>query len=93
MGEQQRQLRPDTVLKLFPDLKDSPRSQLSVLRQLRDAARSGSTVLRLNEAVRGNLFSRPYPYVTVRPVAQGEHLPEHLEADGDPWSDFFITMK
>lgn len=50
-------------------------------------------VLHLRENIEGNVFNRPYQYITIRSIKSGEDLPVNLKNDGDPMSDFFVTLR
>jgi hypothetical protein len=50
-------------------------------------------VLQLRENIRGNVFNRPFPFIIIRRIPATEKLPENLKFDGDPLSDYFVTVR
>ena len=91
--------RPDTEIKLFSSQDQSSPAgherRLATLKELRETKRSKpeTLVLRLAEGIRGNVFNRPYPFVSVRAIPGSERLPEDLKNDGDPFRDYFTTIR
>jgi hypothetical protein len=67
-----------------------PFFQYNVLRELQSAK---GIVLQLRENIRGNVFNRPFPFIIIRRIPATEKLPENLKFDGDPLSDYFVTVR
>ena len=64
--------------------------QYNVLKELKSAK---GIVLQLRENIRGNVFNRPFPFIIIRRIPATEKLPENLKFDGDPLSDYFVTVR
>ncbi len=77
---------PDTKIKLFLD------SSVAVLQDLR-RNHGRDTVLKLDEAASSNNFNRPYTYIAIKSISSQDELPHDLKNDGDPWCDFFDTLR
>merc|ERR1712156_258544 len=54
--------------------------------------KTNALILNLTENIKGNVFNQPFPFITFQRVSSSEQLPKNLKLDGDPWSDFFITL-
>ena len=80
--------RPELRIKVFPeDLVNN--NKLQILQKLRN---TNALILNLTENIKGNVFNQPFPFITFQRVSSSEQLPKNLKLDGDPWSDFFITL-
>ena len=80
--------RPELRIKVFPeDLVNN--NKLQILQKLR---KTNALILNLTENIKGNVFNQPFPFITFQRVSSSEQLPKNLKLDGDPWSDFFITL-
>ena len=62
-----------------------------MLKYLDYKKRSG-IILHLMESIQGNVFNRPFQYIAIREIDKFESLPKNLKNDGDPMSDFFVTL-
>ena len=81
--------RPELKIKVYPeDLVNS--RKMAILQQL---LKTNALILNLKENIKGNVFNTPYPFITFKRVSSNEKLPENLKLDGDPLSDYFITLK
>ena len=49
-------------------------------------------ILQLKENIKGNVFNSPFPFIAFKRVSSSEKLAENLKKDGDPWTDYFITL-
>ena len=86
--------RPDTLIKLFQDydcVQEHVNQLYEMLSYLHDEKRNG-IILHLRESIQGNVFNRPFQYIAIRKIDNVEILPKNLKNDGDPMSDFFITL-
>ena len=85
----------DTVIKLFEDYSclEEHECQLKEMLQFLDETGGRGLVLHLRENIQGNVFNRPFQYINIRDVNEYEQLPENLKNDGDPMSDFFVTLR
>ena len=86
--------RPDTLIKLFQDYdcgKEYVNQLNEMLSYLQDEKRNG-IILHLRESIQGNVFNRPFQYIAIRRIDKIERLPKNLKNDGDPMSDFFVTL-
>lgn len=81
--------RPDTEIKLYPVLTD----QLEQRVALDELSRAKGLVLKLIENIQGNVFNRPFPYVSIRSIPTSEALPANLKNDGDAFKDYFFTLR
>ena len=80
--------RPDVIIKVFPQtLWDQDKS--GVLRTLK---KTNALILNLRENIRGGIIS-PYPFIYFQRVGTSDPLPDNLKNDGDPCSDYFMTLK
>lgn len=81
--------RPELTIKVYPE--DMVLAQkLSILQKLRA---TNALILNLQESIKSNTSGTLYPFVTFKRVSSSEKLPQNLKMDGDPLSDFFITLK
>ena len=90
----QEKTRPDTMIKLFQDydcVQEHVNQLNEMLKYLHDKKRNG-IILHLRESIQGNVFNRPFQFIAIRQIDKFEHLPKNLKNDGDPMSDFFITL-
>ena len=85
----------DTVIKLFEDYScpKEHESQLKEMLQFLAETQNQGMVLHLRENISGNVFNRPFQYINIREITDYEKLPENLKNDGDPMSDFFVTLR
>ena len=85
----------DTVIKLFEDYScpKEHESQLKEMLQFLHETQNQGMVLHLRENIQGNVFNRPFQYINIREITEYEKLPENLKNDGDPMSDFFVTLR
>ena len=81
--------RPELTIKVYPE-DQVQKHHLDVLQKLRQ---TNALILHLEESVKGNVINTPYPYITFKRVSSSDKLPENLKLDGDPLSDFFVTLK
>ena len=81
--------RPEVAIKVFPE-NYFAQNKLQVLHRLK---KTNALILKLEENIKGNVFNTPYPYVTFRRISSSEKLPDNLKMDGDPLSDFFISLQ
>jgi hypothetical protein len=79
--------RPDVLIKVFTKIQVD-QSKKSVLQKLK---KTNGLLLSLNENV-SNVFDQPYPFITFKRIGSSDKLPDNLKNDGDPFSDFFITL-
>ena len=88
-------LEADTVIKLFEDYScpKEHETQLKEMLQFLHATKGRGIVLHLRENIQGNVFNRPFQYINIREIEGYETLPENLKNDGDPMSDFFVTLR
>lgn len=63
------------------------------MKQLQELKRAEGLVLHLAESIQGNVFNRPFPFIAFRPIPSKEVLPDDLQKDGDPTSDYFFTVR
>lgn len=83
--------RPDMEIKIF---RQHQAEQEIALKELWQRCRDGdSLVVRLAENIHGNIFNKPFPFVHFRRIPKDEKLPEDLKKDGDPWRDYFTTLR
>lgn len=87
MEDEEQQQRPNVQITLYADVSDEE------LNKLRVNSDGGHVVLRINEAVAGNVFNRPFPFVSIREIPRDERLPDDLKNDGDPNTDYFHTLQ
>lgn len=82
--------RPDTKVKLYPQVETHADrgEQLQELKSL-----GQGLVLQLAENIQGNVFNKPFPFLHLRSIPGNEKLPDNLRLDGDPYSDFFFTVR
>ena len=80
--------RPDLTIKVYPENMVQTK-KINVLQQL---LKTNALILHLQENIKGNVFNSPYPFITFKRVSSSEKLPENLKKDGDPYSDYFITL-
>ena len=78
--------RPDVKIKVYPENLVS-NNKLQVLKKLKT---TNALILNLTEQLPKN---KPFPFITIKRVSSSEQLPQNLKLDGDPWSDYFITLK
>ncbi|TRY61996.1 hypothetical protein TCAL_14934 [Tigriopus californicus] len=83
------QIRPDTKIKLFSQCH----TYEDQTKQLQELKRAEGLVLHLAESIQGNVFNRPFPFIAFRPIPSIEVLPDDLQKDGDPTSDYFFTVR
>ena len=81
--------RPDAKIKLY----SSPQTEEEETSNLAELKAFPGLVLQLSESISGNIFNRPYAFITLRRVTQTEELPADLKNDGDPMDDFFMTLQ
>ena len=88
-------LDADTVIKLFEDYNcpKEHESQLKEMLQFLQETKGHGMVLHLRENIQGNVFNRPFQYIVIREIENYEKLPQNLKNDGDPMSDFFVTLR
>ena len=88
-------LEADTVIKLFEDYScpKEHETQLKEMLQFLHDTKGRGIVLHLRENIQGNVFNRPFQYINIREIEGYETLPENLKNDGDPMSDFFVTLR
>jgi hypothetical protein len=81
--------RPDVKIKVFPEnlVHDH---KLQILKKLK---KTDALILNLTEDIKGNVLKKPFPFITFQRISSSEQLPRDLKLDGDPWSDYFITLK
>ena len=94
MSAEQNQ-EADTVIKLFEDYS-CPREheeQLKEMLHFLEETQNQGMVLHLRENISGNVFNRPFQYINIREITEYEKLPQNLKNDGDPMSDFFVTLR
>ena len=82
--------KPDIELKIFPLVKDYEENKM-MLRELQEVKEG--LVVKLVENIHGNVFNRPFPYIHLRNIESNENLPKDLKNDGDPWKDYFYTIR
>ena len=90
-----QKLEADTVIKLFEDYS-SPQEhedQLKEMLHFLQETKGHGVVLHLRENIQGNVFNRPFHYINIREIEDYAKLPQNLKNDGDPMSDFFVTLK
>ena len=80
--------RPEAVIKVYP--KNIYEPQKSKILQF--LLKTNALVLNLQENV-SNVFDTPYPFITFKRISSSDKLPKNLKLDGDPLSDYFITLK
>ena len=81
--------RPEAVIKVYP--KDYFEPQKSKILQY--LIKTNALVLQLQENVSGSVFRTTYPFITFKRISGSDKLPKNLKCDGDPLSDYFITLK
>jgi len=88
-------LEADTVIKLFEDYScpKEHESQLKEMLYFLQETKGHGVVLHLRENIQGNVFNRPFQYINIREIEDYEKLPQNLKNDGDPMSDFFVTLR
>ena len=86
MGSEQR---PEVTIKLYPE-NLVQNNKLQILQKLR---KTNALILNLTENIKGNVFNQPFPFITFQRVSSSEKLPKDLKLDGDPWSDYFISLQ
>ena len=88
-------LEADTVIKLFEDYScpKEHESQLKEMLHFLQETKGHGVVLHLRENIQGNVFNRPFQYINIREIEDYEKLPQNLKNDGDPMSDFFVTLR
>ena len=90
-----QKLEADTVIKLFEDYScpEEHESQLKEMLNFLGETKGQGIVLHLRENIQGNVFNRPFQYINIKEIEEYEKLPENLKNDGDPMSDFFVTLR
>lgn len=89
MSLQRVKQRPELTIKVYPE--DMVVAQkLTILQKLRE---TNALILNLQESIKSNTTGTLYPFITFKRVSSSEKLPSNLKRDGDPLSDFFITLK
>lgn len=85
----------DTVIKLFEDYScnEEHENQLKEMLQFINETKGRGVILHLPENIQGNVFNRPFQYIIIRDIEDYQKLPQNLKNDGDPMSDFFITLR
>ena len=81
--------RPEAVIKVYP--KDYYEPQKSKILQF--LIKTNALVLQLQENVSGSVYRTPYPFITFKRISSSDKLPKNLKTDGDPLSDYFVTLK
>ena len=78
--------RPEITIKVYPENLVSD-NKLQILKKLKT---TNALILNLTEQLPKN---KPFPFITIKRISSSEQLPKNLKLDGDPWSDYFITLK
>ena len=65
----------------------------SKIQNLQYLIKTNALVLQLQENVSGSVFRTTYPFITFKRISGSDKLPKNLKCDGDPLSDYFITLK
>ena len=81
--------RPDVKIKVYPESLVYDH-KLQILKKLK---KTDALILNLTEDIKGNVLKKPFPFITFQRISANEQLPRDLKLDGDPWSDYFITLK
>ena len=81
--------RPEAVIKVYP--KDYYEPQKTKILQF--LIKTNALVLQLQENVSGSVYRTPYPFITFKRISNSDKLPKNLKTDGDPLSDYFVTLK
>ena len=80
--------RPELVIKVFPKNYVTQKTVKKVLQELKKV---NALILILRESTAP--YRCPYPYMYLRRIGSSEKLPKSLKYDGDPLSDYFVTLK
>ena len=81
--------RPEAVIKVYPKTY----YEAQKFKTLQFLLKTNALVLKLQESVSGNVFNTPYPFITFKRISSSDKLPKNLKFDGDPLSDYFVTLK
>ena len=79
--------RPEVIIKVFPK-NYVAQKEVKVLKELK---KTNALILSLRE--HSAPYTCPYPFLYIRKISSTEKLPKNLKDDGDPLSDFFISLK
>ena len=94
MTDKPSKLTPDTVIKLFGNYSSSKEheNQLREMLQSLMGTSGLGVILGLAEDIQGDIYERTFPYIFIRKIEDTEKLLQDTKNDGDPMSDYFMTL-